>query len=148
MCARTYALPSWSDGGKRATRLRESFSICSSVREMAGWSGRAICALRVLAFVSSALRSSMGGCREQGRARVRSVTLLVYDLMASSSRQKTASGTSRVAITSPSEGSANPAASLESLWALVQPALDHIMHGQPTENGRLPVLDPSYHMVS
>ena len=46
----------------------------------------------------------------------------------------------------PSTGSANPAASLHSLWGYLEPALDHIVR-TPTNNPyKAPAIDVSYHM--
>jgi hypothetical protein len=45
----------------------------------------------------------------------------------------------------PATGSANPAASLTSLWSYIQPATDHLMR-TPTHTGKVPVLAVDYHM--
>ena len=47
---------------------------------------------------------------------------------------------------SPSTGSANPSASLHSLWGYLQPALDHIVRAPTNNPAKAPAIDVSYHM--
>lgn len=51
-----------------------------------------------------------------------------------------------VPLDSPSAGSANPGASLASLWAYMEPALDHIIRSPTNDNKRAPVLTIAWHM--
>ncbi|KAI0762553.1 hypothetical protein C8Q74DRAFT_1291008 [Fomes fomentarius] len=46
----------------------------------------------------------------------------------------------------PSTGSANPSASLHSLWGYLQPALDHIVRSPTNNPSKAPAIDVSYHM--
>ena len=46
----------------------------------------------------------------------------------------------------PSAGSANPSASLSSLWGYILPALNHIVRSPTTAIDKAPVIDISYHM--
>ncbi|EGN92680.1 hypothetical protein SERLA73DRAFT_190689 [Serpula lacrymans var. lacrymans S7.3] len=46
----------------------------------------------------------------------------------------------------PSAGSANPSASLSSLWGYIQPALDHIVRIPSTNPDKAPAVDIAYHM--
>ncbi|OBZ79871.1 hypothetical protein A0H81_00292 [Grifola frondosa] len=46
----------------------------------------------------------------------------------------------------PSTGSANPSASLHSLWGYLQPALDHILRTSTNNPSKAPAIDVSYHM--
>ena len=46
----------------------------------------------------------------------------------------------------PETGSANPSASLPSLWGYVQPALDHIIRSPTNDLSKAPAVDVNYHM--
>lgn len=46
----------------------------------------------------------------------------------------------------PSTGSANPSATLHSLWGYLQPALDHIVRSPTNNPSKAPAIDVSYHM--
>ena len=46
----------------------------------------------------------------------------------------------------PSAGSANPSASLSSLWGYIQPALNHIVRSPTNTIDKAPAIDISYHM--
>ncbi|EIW86352.1 hypothetical protein CONPUDRAFT_94709 [Coniophora puteana RWD-64-598 SS2] len=46
----------------------------------------------------------------------------------------------------PSAGSANPAASLSSLWGYILPALNHIVRSPTNSTDKAPAIDISYHM--
>ncbi|OAX43646.1 hypothetical protein K503DRAFT_108869 [Rhizopogon vinicolor AM-OR11-026] len=46
----------------------------------------------------------------------------------------------------PSAGSANPSASLSSLWGYLLPALNHIVRSPTNSTDKAPVIDISYHM--
>ncbi|KAI0757438.1 hypothetical protein C8Q80DRAFT_1090263 [Daedaleopsis nitida] len=46
----------------------------------------------------------------------------------------------------PSTGSANPSASLHSLWGYLQPALDHIVRSPTNNPSKAPAIDVGYHM--
>ncbi|KAH9994398.1 hypothetical protein BJV77DRAFT_1059945 [Russula vinacea] len=46
----------------------------------------------------------------------------------------------------PETGSANPSASLPSLWGYVQPALDHIIRSPTNNLSKAPAVDVNYHM--
>eukprot|EP00918_Siedleckia_nematoides_P097489 GHVU01213661.1.p1 GENE.GHVU01213661.1~~GHVU01213661.1.p1 ORF type:complete len:209 (+),score=11.30 GHVU01213661.1:752-1378(+) len=50
------------------------------------------------------------------------------------------------ALTNPATGSANPAASLLSLWNYVAPAAAHLMQAPTNTPGKAPALDVGYHM--
>ncbi|KAG1749614.1 uncharacterized protein EDB91DRAFT_1108710 [Suillus paluster] len=49
-------------------------------------------------------------------------------------------------MSNPSAGSANPSASLSSLWGYLLPALNHIVRSPSNSTEKAPVIDVSYHM--
>ena len=54
--------------------------------------------------------------------------------------------TSPAPLPNPSAGSANPSASLSSLWGYIQPALDHLIRSPTNDTTRAPAIDVSFHM--